>query len=70
MNKSAKIKYYDLTDIRWSSYYIHGLIENRNHFNYKFIVSHSIPPLLKNMNLDKKWIDILFSICIFKFQDN
>lgn len=66
MNIKNQIIYYDFTNLHFSSFYLSGFQENAKLYNYDFIISKKVPELLSDWSMRKGWIDILFSIVLFK----
>lgn len=63
-----RITYYDFADINYSSFFLSGFLKNQTKFDYEFAVSHSVPPLLREVLMDGEWRKILSFICLFKWQ--
>lgn len=51
-----KITYLDFTNINYASYFLTGLIENEEAFNYRFVVTKQVPKLFEDLGLDTKWL--------------
>ncbi len=69
-NKNNYIIYYDFNNINYSIYFLTGLIENAQHFNYKFKILRKYPDILNDSVKENRWQSILFSICLFKARFN
>ncbi len=65
---NTRILFYDFADINYSSYWLAGLIENQNRYNYQFSVSRAAPADLLSYRASNELKKNLFSISIFEAQ--
>lgn len=61
-----KITYYDFADIRYSSFFLTGFLENQGNYRHRLVISRKAPSLLRDPMVGGEWKDLLFSICLFK----
>lgn len=66
MKINNQIIYYDLNNIYYSSFYLTGLLQNTEKFNYKFIISKTAPPLLLDPETVKANKFYKICICLFR----
>ena len=64
--QNTRIIFHDFADINYSSYWLTGLIENQNRYNYQFSLSRKTPAGLLSYRSSKELKKNLFAISVFE----